>query len=937
MLSLARVSVEMGSEYYSHDDYYSTGSEDNKPEFFGVGARVLGLKDYNAISFDKLLSGVAPDGSPLRKKFKKSFPLNGKGSLSEISRNFKEELKKAGAGDKLVESNLKFLNASIDGTHLDKSFAGNIGKQMKSLSSATEPIHSKKINKIIDKYIGKVSQSNDRAGIDLTFSAPKGVSILALVKGDLRVVDAHREAVNFTLGYIEKNHIETRERKGKDRFVVKTGNMVAGLFQHGTSRLGDPQLHTHAVIMNTTQDKKGNWKSLHNDSLYKHSKLFGVIYQKKLNDLVRSIGYKTVPGKNGTFEIADYSSNQLISFSNRKIQMENLLKRFGREINQKSKRLAVLVNRPKKSKLAKEELKLGWDKRAKTIGLVHPIPTRVKHKSINWNVPVQNLEEKESVWSQEKLLRETLAHNMIRGSAEEILDGYRDSAQILKPTGKDREKVLVSAKFLEIEEKLVGQVKAGRAKLKPIAIDMDLDLFAKSSGYTLGQKDGLKLALTSKDKINAWQGVAGSGKSYALKHVKEIAESRGIKVVGLTPDGATAKSLRESTGVDTKTIDKFLAQSGRVTPKDQMFIVDEAGKIGSEKLLKMVNKIEKVNPNNRVLLVGDTRQVGAINAGSPFKLLQEQGMQTAQLFEHRRQRVPNLKRSVEFASDVKTISKSLDLLSGKDLIELRTKKGRIGQVIKTYLDIRQVGDEAPLIITDKNHDRNLITSKLRGHLKDQGMIEKTDHELTRLVNKQMSQGQQKSFWNYDAGDVIVPFKDLDDIGLKKGQQYEVKKVNLRKGMVLLSINGSDELISPKRFNAVSVYQKEKFQAAIGDKVQLTKNLDGFSNRDQLTIKEIGIDSIKFNETDKVLKLGKHGVHLDHALVMSTFSSQGKTARNVIYMADNFTTSKNWYVGISRAKDRAVIITDSRSKLEKNISKIVDKENAYDYKDQGMSL
>jgi ATP-dependent exoDNAse (exonuclease V) alpha subunit len=71
--------------------------------------------------------------------------------------------------------------------------------------------------------------------------------------------------------------------------------------------------------------------------------------------------------------------------------------------------------------------------------------------------------------------------------------------------------------------------------------------------------------------------------------------------------------------------------------------------------------------------------------------------------------------------------------------------------------------------------------------------------------------------------------------------------------------------------------------------------------------------------------------------MSTFSSQGKTARNVIYMADNFTTSKNWYVGISRAKDRAVIITDSRSKLEKNISKIVDKENAYDYKDQGMSL
>jgi hypothetical protein len=241
MLSLGKVSSEMGSEYYSHDDYYSSETRDSSPEFFGVAAKALGLKDYNAISFDKLLSGVSPDGALLRKKFKKSFPSSGKGSLSEISNNLKKDLEKAGAGQKLTNSLLKFLDASIDGIHLDKSFAKNIGVQMKSLSSATSPVHFKKINKVIDKYMEKVSQSNDRAGIDLTFSAPKGVSILALVKGDSRVMDAHKEAVKFTLGFIEKNHIETRERKGKRREVVKTGNMVAGLFQHGTSRLGDPQ------------------------------------------------------------------------------------------------------------------------------------------------------------------------------------------------------------------------------------------------------------------------------------------------------------------------------------------------------------------------------------------------------------------------------------------------------------------------------------------------------------------------------------------------------------------------------------------------------------------------------------------------------------------------------------------------------------------------
>lgn len=110
-----------------------------------------------------------------------------------------------------------------------------------------------------------------RAGTDLTFSMPKSWSLLALVGGDRRILEAYTEAVKETLAWAERNLAETRiEVCGKDK-AVATGNLTVALFMHDTNRNQEPNAHIHAVVANATQGPDGKWRALRNDKLWEHN------------------------------------------------------------------------------------------------------------------------------------------------------------------------------------------------------------------------------------------------------------------------------------------------------------------------------------------------------------------------------------------------------------------------------------------------------------------------------------------------------------------------------------------------------------------------------------------------------------------------------------------------------------------------------------------
>ncbi len=158
-----------------------------------------------------------------------------------------------------------------------------------------------------------------RPGRDLTLSAPKSVSIAALVGGDGRIVDVHDRAVRATLAWVEKNAAETRMRDPETGRMVRAGDqkIVVATFRHDTSRNLDPQLHTHSVLANMVQGEDGKWRTMANEALYERQKLIGAIYRNELAAGLTRLGYgieKT--HADGRFELAGVSREAIMAFSN---------------------------------------------------------------------------------------------------------------------------------------------------------------------------------------------------------------------------------------------------------------------------------------------------------------------------------------------------------------------------------------------------------------------------------------------------------------------------------------------------------------------------------------------------------------------------------------------------------------------------------------------
>ena len=143
-----------------------------------------------------------------------------------------------------------------------------------------------------------------RPGIDLTFSVPKSVSVMAYVGQDKRILGpdgAHTTAVRQTMAWIEKNLAEGRKTADGKTVPVKTGNLLYALFQHDTSRALDPQAHIHAIVANLTKMADGKWHALHADKIWANNTVIGSVYHAFLRAEMQKLGYKVEPqGKHGT-------------------------------------------------------------------------------------------------------------------------------------------------------------------------------------------------------------------------------------------------------------------------------------------------------------------------------------------------------------------------------------------------------------------------------------------------------------------------------------------------------------------------------------------------------------------------------------------------------------------------------------------------------------
>jgi conjugative relaxase-like TrwC/TraI family protein len=228
-----------------------------------------------------------------------------------------------------------------------------------------------------------------RLGLDLTFSMPKSASILALVSGDRRILDAHLAAVKSTMSQlVEKQFAESRNyERSRSGEPQKTGNLVYALFAHDTSRALDPQGHIHAVVANLTRDPKGNWKALWNGEIWKNNTTIGQFYHAAFRAQLQKLGYETeASGKHGSFEIKGVPAEVIKEFSQRREDILTKVEELGISSPKGQDRVTVNTRDPKLAVEDRAGLIQSWQDRSAQLGfdgkaLIAEAKARAEHEA----------------------------------------------------------------------------------------------------------------------------------------------------------------------------------------------------------------------------------------------------------------------------------------------------------------------------------------------------------------------------------------------------------------------------------------------------------------------------------------------------------------------------------------------------------------------------
>ncbi|MGC2162267.1 MAG: MobF family relaxase [Silvibacterium sp.] len=803
-----------------------------------------------------------------------------------------------------------------------------------------------------------VISAEHRAGWDATFSAPKSVSLTALVGGDARVRLAHREAVTAALTELERY---TQARIGGNHPAETTGQFVAAKFEHDTARPVDgyaaPQLHTHAVIFNVTERENGQPRALQERGLFESQQFATAVYQSELTYRLSQLGYELQTGRSGAPEIRGYTQEYLDASSPRSRQIREYLDRNGfqgpesAQIAAHSTRDAKKILSPSEVFAAHRRLAAEFGNQAERIvsdARAHALEHRAQQapdtprlraqEAVTW--ARDKVFEREAVGDERRIFRDALRRGMGEIRYPEIRANFearraaREFQQIDSPKHASGRR-FTTRQVLGNERDTVRLMRDGQnqaPQIMPIQ-----QAIAHTDAYpnlNSAQRRVIEEVLVSRDRVQGLQGYAGVGKTAALSTVHEGAERNGYTVEGFAPTSRAARQLRD-VGINADTLQGFLARGQRVgsDPNSRhLYMVDESSLASTRQMREFLTK---VGPQDRVLLIGDTRQHQGVEAGKPFEQLQQAGMRTAQLDQIIRQKNPELKAAVERLARG-DVAAGIDMLQQQGRVkEIADPTERIQAIARDYA----TNPDNTLIVSPDNTSRRQINDAVREELQARGIVNKEDRSLRVLVPRQELTGAERRWASrYESNDVIRYARGSRDAGIERGSYARVVTVNPAENLLTVAIrNGELRTYDPQRLHGVSVYRELEREFAVGDRIQFTapdKHLQ-VANRDLATIERISPDgevSARLADSRAIAFSSSENPHFDHGYAVTSHSAQGFTAERVLVNVDtgvhpDLINSRFAYVSVSRASHEATVFTNDASKLGPQLGTDISKTSA----------
>lgn len=547
-------------------------------------------------------------------------------------------------------------------------------------------------------------------GWDLTGNAPKAVStgyavspLEVTLKGmsptpNMRheFAEAHIEAIRRMQKYLDG--VAGRTRRGKGGLEREAVNLVAAAFHEYSNRNGEPHIHTHLIVLNLAERADGSFGTIVSQDLYRHKMAAGAIYRAELaHQLRRRLGLKLTPQRIG-FGIEGIPDTLNEAFSQRRAEIEAALDGSGFSGPQAA-RVAAENTRAAKKRVAPDVLFQEWAETGARHGLcpervlalrqpghVHR-PPRLTPEIVHGEI--ERLLNHQSFFSERELVRRLAEHSPEAGiPARHILGTARRATAGLIDLGvHQHERKFTTQAMLDLECELVRNAVTGQHDRRHGVAESVVAQAIAARQLSEEQKGALKHITLEAGTIRLVHGLAGTGKSVMLDAAREAWTKAGYQVIGCALAGKAVEGLQKSSGIESHTIARLLLQWGRtesavrpLSPRS-VLVVDEAGMVGTRQLKELLD--QAVQAGAKVVLVGDTKQLPAIQAGSPFNAL-SQLLGEASLTDIRRQVTDWGRTAVKRLAEGQ-VRAAINILQDKGLVQVApTREEATRQLLREW-------------------------------------------------------------------------------------------------------------------------------------------------------------------------------------------------------------------------------------------------------------
>jgi conjugative relaxase-like TrwC/TraI family protein len=686
---------------------------------------------------------------------------------------------------------------------------------------------------------------------DVVLSCKKSVSMQIHLGQDERLYKAYQETVLEIAKLVENDYAQARIQTNGDRRIVQTGGIIALMIPHHTSREMDMNVHTHLAITNGTYCEDGKWRSLL-DRGFSHAYYMGDYFSARLAARVQALGYEireTVTEEgHPSWELAGYTDEQIKVFSKR-------------SENAKVKELVAAgmsrddaLMRTRKAKNAEETLEEAqgrWKVEADAfeIEAITPLDRPVEPKLRT--TPEQVLESairhysnRSNHFTRDKI-RE-YAFKLNRTFTVEDLDRAIAIHPSLIDYGKIRNVDELRGHFTTVGavEREIRTIKAwmqGKGLATAILGREAATQALEQTQLKTGQREAIIGVLASNNQHQIIHGLSGVGKTTALRQLKALTDLCSVEVMGFAPSIDAAKKLSTELGIETHTVQSLVKKNFDLKP-NQILIIDEAGMVSAEMMDVVMQKANAAGA--RVLLVGDTGQNQAIEAGSPMRSLMQHGAEVHHIAEIIRQQNSIQRQAVELIAKGRGLD-ALSLLNEHDYINpIPDREYRVSALAAEFLSLSPEEQLNTLIVAGTNAEKDAITAQIRAGLKAEGRL----GQSVRVVELQYAiptPEEAQDISCYSVGDTVTlamlhkgfsvqkpklcftVLAQKDDALVLRSTEGKIYQFNPALSILNTSIKVTqlrDRALTPEEAKQIAYYR-------MGDYIKFSRNYKRISERD----------------------------------------------------------------------------------------------------------